>query len=292
MKYIVTISLLLFFGHSFAQSLEKSIENIVRDKKAQVGVSITHLESGKKSSHNGDKFYAMQSVFKYPIALVVLDKMQKENIPLNHTLLVTKADLLENTWSPLRNKYPNGNIQVTMDELLSVMVSRSDNNACDILLRWIGGPHVAQQYFEGLGIENLKIVANEEKMGSDWNIQYLNYSSPNDMNTLLQRSFTERLLSDEYQAFLWKIMKETSTGLNRIKGLLPQNTVVYHKTGTSGVTFYGLTGALNDVGIIELPNKQHLAISIFVNNSLEDEETNEKIIAEISKAAFDYFKGK
>ncbi|MBE8714733.1 class A beta-lactamase, subclass A2 [Sphingobacterium hungaricum] len=289
MKYIVAIILVLFFGKSFSQNLETSIENILRDKKAQVGVSIFHLESGEKINHHGDKFYAMQSVFKYPIALVVLDKMQKENIPLNHTLLVTKADLLENTWSPLRDKYPNGNSAVTMDELLSVMVSRSDNNACDILLRWIGGPDVAEQYFENLGIENLKIVADEETMGSDWNIQYLNYSSPNDMNNLLQKSFTQPLLANDYQSFLWKIMKETSTGLNRIKGLLPKNTVVYHKTGTSAVTSYGLAGALNDVGIIELPNKKHLAISIFVNNSLENEETNDKIIAEISKAAFDYF---
>lgn len=55
-------------------------------------------------------------------------------------------------------------------------------------------------------------------------------------------------------------MTETSTGLKRLKGLLPDGTVVAHKTGTSS-TVNGVTAATNDVELVTLPNGQHLAIA-------------------------------
>jgi beta-lactamase class A len=50
------------------------------------------------------------------------------------------------------------------------------------------------------------------------------------------------------------------------------------------VSFY-----YNDIGIVFLPNGKHYFISVFVTNSREDAGTNEKIIAGISKATWDYF---
>jgi len=291
-KYFLAISCIFLIGTSFSQNLETTIQSILKDKKAQVGVSILHLESGESFNHDGHRFFAMQSTFKFPIGLAVLDKMQKDNIGLDHKMVLTKADLLENTWSPIRDKYPNGKEDITIAELIGVMVSLSDNNACDYLLKWLGGPEVVQQYVKNLGLEDIEIVVNEEVMQSDWNIQFLNYAAPNSFNQLLQKSFTQSNLKPEFHDFIWRIMRETSTGANRIKGLLPKETTVYHKTGTSGTTNYGLIGAMNDAGIIALPNNKHLAITVFINNSMENEKTNDLITAQISKAAYDYFLNK
>lgn len=84
-------------------------------------------------------------------------------------------------------------------------------------------------------------------------------------------------------------MRETSTGLNRIKGLLPEGTVVAHKTGSSGTNKEGLTAVTNAMGIVFLPNGEYFIISIFVTESYENSETNERIIAGIAKAAYDFF---
>ena len=84
-------------------------------------------------------------------------------------------------------------------------------------------------------------------------------------------------------------MKETETGQNRLKGLLPKGTMVAHKTGSSGVNKEGLTAAVNDIGIVFLPNGQQYFISVFVTKSTENTETNEKIIADISKIIWDYY---
>jgi len=72
----------------------------------------------------------------------------------------------------------------------------------------------------------------------------------------------------------------------RLKGLLPPDTVVAHKTGTDG-TRNGLTRATNDIGIITLPDGRHLEIAVFVKDSTADETTREATIARIAKAAFD-----
>jgi len=84
-------------------------------------------------------------------------------------------------------------------------------------------------------------------------------------------------------------MKETETGQNRLKGQLPKRTIVAHKTGSSGANKEGLTAAVNDIGIVFLPGGQYYYISVFVTKSTENAETNEKIIADISKATWDYF---
>ena len=85
-------------------------------------------------------------------------------------------------------------------------------------------------------------------------------------------------------------MRETGTGEGRLKGQLPKGTVVAHKTGSSGANKEGITAAVNDIGIVFLPNGKHYFISVFVTNSTENADTNEKIIADISKVTWDYFK--
>lgn len=74
---------------------------------------------------------------------------------------------------------------------------------------------------------------------------------------------------------------------------MPIETIVAHKTGWSGKhKETGITAALNDIGIVFLPNGDYFAISVFVTQSEENYETNEKIIADISKLAWNYFMGK
>ena len=87
-------------------------------------------------------------------------------------------------------------------------------------------------------------------------------------------------------------MTETTTGKKRIKGQLPESTIVAHKTGTSGTNEKGISAAVNDIGIVTLANGKHFIITIFVSNSYENEEINEKIISDISKLTWDYFMNK
>ncbi len=73
-----------------------------------------------------------------------------------------------------------------------------------------------------------------------------------------------------------------------LKGELPKEIILAHKTGTSNTNDTGLRAAVNDAGIIALPNGKHIAIAVFVSNSTEKFESDEQIIAQISKSVFRY----
>ena len=126
-------------------------------------------------------------------------------------------------------------------------------------------------------------------MHKDWDTQFTNWTTPSSMIQLLEKFYQKNILSKSSLEFLWKAMVETTTGPMRLKGLLPSDAIVAHKTGTSDTNKKGITAAVNDVGIITLPNKKRFAIAVFVSNSKEDDDTNQRIIAEISKMAWDYF---
>lgn len=270
------------------QSLKSTLENIIKDKNAKIGVSVWHLEKGDTLSINGNKHLPMQSVFKLHIAMATLDLVEKGKLKLDQKIKLTKENLLQNTWSPLREKYPNGNVDVPLSELITFTVSQSDNNGCDIILDLIGGTDVVQNYMNRINIKDFQIVANEQTMHKILDIQYQNYSSANSTNSVLKKLYTQQVLKKESKYFLIKILEETSTGPKRLKGELPKDIAVAHKTGTS-FTENGKTPATNDVGVITLPNNEHIIVSILVSDSYEDDKTNEKIIADIAKASFDYY---
>lgn len=292
MKKIFLISTLVAFSLAFSQNLKKEINQIIAGKNATVAVSVLDFESGNSTDINGNKKLPMLSVFKFHIALAVLNEVDGGKLKLDRKILVKKSDLLENTWSPIREKYPEGNIEMSLSELLKYTVAQSDNNSCDMLLRLIGGTETVQKFINANGIMDFQIKANEAKMHQGYEFMYWNWTTTNAANQLLKNFYDGKILSKKSTDLLMKIMIETTTGTNKIIAQLPKGTTVAHKTGSSGKDDKGLTVAENDIGIITLPNGKHYAISVFVSDSLEKEETNTKMIADISKIVFDYFSKK
>jgi len=281
--------LLLTINTTFAQQskLRAEIAELAKPAKGIIGVSVLGLEDRDTLNYNGNARLVMHSVMKFPIALAVLHLVDSGVLKLDQTIHIKKKDM----WSkmgPLLEKYPDGNIDVSIRDLLGYMVSQSDNNACDILLKKLGGPDQVEDYLHMIKIRGINIEASETDMAKAWEVQYTNWCKPVDMVKLLDDFYNGKILLPAGRDFLYKIMTETTTGPKRIKGLLPEGTVVAHKTGTSPTNAAGLSPATNDVGIIKLPNGKRVAIAVFVCNSTADEATREEMIAKISKAVYDH----
>ncbi|PKB15855.1 class A beta-lactamase, subclass A2 [Flavobacterium sp. 5] len=292
-KTALTTALLLTFVFSNAQVpiLKSKIENILKGKKATVGVSIVANHYKDTLNINGNEHLPMQSVYKFPIALAVLSEIDKKKFTLHQKIKITKNELPYHTWSPIRDEYPNG-VTLTISDILRYTVSQSDNNGCDILLRFIGGTKVVEDYLSENKLTNISIKTTEEEMHQEWDVQYQNWATPIALNTLLIKSYDKtntQILSKENYKFLWKAMTETSTGLKRLRGQLPKKTIVAHKTGLSGTNDKNVTAATNDIGVIVLPNGEPIFITVLVSDSTENAETNEKIISDIAKATWDYY---
>jgi beta-lactamase class A len=280
-----------FSKNAFCQKeiLRSEIERISQSAQGKVGVAIAGLEDGDSLSLSGDTHFPMQSVYKFPLAMAVLQAVDSGKLLLGQKIHLQKKDLLEDTWSPMRDKYPNGNMDLTLQEVLSYCISYSDNNACDILFRLIGGPRKVQKFVRSIGIRNIAIVATEEEMHKSWKTQFRNWCTPLAMTEILKVFYEKKSLSASSSDLLLSMMTESKNSPKRIKGLLPEGTVAAHKTGTSGTNDDGMSAATNDVGIVTLPNGNHVAIVVYVSMSNADDNTRESVIAQIAKAAWDYY---
>ena len=290
-RFALTLFLSCFINLTFAQfgPLKQKINQILESKQAEVGVAIYGTGPGDTLSINGNTRFPMQSVYKLHLAFAVLHLVDKGELNLNRKVPITISDLRPDTWSPLRDKYPKGNIELPLKDILVYTVSQSDNNGCDLLFRLIGGTKVVNDYMHGIGIENIEIKATEQEMSREWNVQFTNWTTPLAAVQLLRKFEEGKILSKDSRAFLWETLLETTTGNKRLRGDLPEKTSVAHKTGSSGKNKNGISAAVNDMGIVVLPNGKHVVISVFVSKSIEDDQTNEKIIADISKITWDYY---
>lgn len=254
----------------------------------RLGVALRVLETNDTLSYHNRQRYPMLSVFKLAIALHVLHEVDRGRLQLAQPVLLTPADLPK-TYSPLRDKYPAGNVHVSVLDLLTYMITLSDNNACDKLLQLVGGPRRVTAYVHRLGIRPFAVAVSEAQMGAQWASQYRNWSYPSAQLDLLSQVYRPAALSQANSGLLRQLLLATSVGPRRLKGLLPAGTPVGHRTGTSATNAQGLSPALNDVGVIELPSGQHLAIAVFVADSYADTAARELVIATIAKAAYDEF---
>lgn len=283
-------NLLLFIAVAFLPSdaLRGQIEKISHSAQGRVGVSIMLLETGKSADFDGDQRFPMQSVYKLPIGMAVLNIVDSGKLSLEQKVRVEKGDLVPPALhSPIRDKYPNGGIDLSVRELLRYMVSESDGTACDVFLRTVVGPDQVTGYLHGLNILGIVVATTEKEMARDEMVQYQNWATPKAAVALLAALHEGRGLSASSRTLLLQLMTETTTGPGRIKGMLPTGTTVAHKTGTSG-TLGGLTRATNDVGLITLPDGNHLAIAVFVSDSRANPATREGVIAKIARAAWDW----
>src|SRR6266480_1793038 len=282
----------LFVAATLAAALpfagvQSQFEKIAPAAKGRVGVAAQLLESGETASLHGDEHFSMHSVYKLPISMAVLQRVDRGELKLDQLVRVEPVDFVrKGMYSPVRDKFPDG-AELTIAKLLRYTICESDGSASDVLMKLIGGPGKIMAFLEEIQVPDIEVVNYEKEIGRDWETQYRNWATPKGALALLVALQSKRKLSAESQALLLKLMTESIPGAKRLKGELPAGTVVAHKTGTGG-TQNGITSATNDIGIITLPNGTHLAVAVFVCDSSADEATRESVIARIAKAAWDW----
>ena len=235
--------------------LKNRIDSLLNGKKATVGIAVW-TDKGDMLRYNDHVHFPLLSVFKFHVALAVLDKMDKQSISLDSIVSIKASQMLPNTYSPLRKKFPDQDFTITLRELMQYSISQSDNNACDILIEYAGGIKHINDYIHRLSIDSFNLSETEDGMHSSFEAVYRNWSTPSAMARLL-------------------------------RGMLPAKTVVGHKTGSSDRNADGMKTADNDAGLVILPDGRKYYIAAFVMDSYETDEDNANIIARISRMVYD-----
>jgi beta-lactamase class A len=71
--------------------------------------------------------------------------------------------ILPSVYSPLQDKFPAGNVDISVEELLRLSVLMSDNVAADVLLRLIGGPTEVNSYIAALGVNGFHLETMNQR---------------------------------------------------------------------------------------------------------------------------------
>lgn len=294
-KLLLTWSIVAVLGFaagsvSAQETLRQKVAGIAGKISGKVGVYARLLETGDTVSFNRDEHFPMQSVYKFPISMAVLRQVDQHKLRLDQPIKIVKADLTTAGHSPIREKYPEGNVSLTIDELITYNICESDGTACDVLLKLLGGPARANAYIHGLGVKQIAIATTEEEQVQKTKllVQYRNRATPQGMTLLLGTFYQQPVLSDSSRKYLLHLMTISGPGAKRLKGLLPAGTAVAHKTGTSW-TINGVTAAHNDVGIITLPNGNHIAITVFVSDTRATASERDATIAKIARAIWEHY---
>ena len=286
----VAILLLVFASVvSNANSLNSLRDEILQSiikYDAKIGVAVMINDTDTLTVNNCDK-YPLMSVFKFHQALAVCDYMQKNGIALDSVLNISKDELRENTYSPLRDRYPEGNFGISISELMKYTLQMSDNNACDILFNRILSVKDTDKYIRSLGIDDFSIEMDENDMHENLDNCYSNWTTPMAAVNLMNLFLDGDAVSGEYYDFIYRTMTECTTGTARLPYPL-KNTgaIIGHKTGTGDKNSDGRYIGINDIGFIDLPNGDRYLIAVLVKDSAEDYETTERIIAEISSMVY------
>jgi beta-lactamase class A len=327
MRLLIVLALILFTtGPTAAQGpdlspLETTFHRIVASARGKVGIALIHLESGRLITIRGDERFPMASVVKLPIALEVLAQVAEKKLSLDRSVPIAASDI--RPCCTLSRRHPNGGVSRTVRELLELALIESDNTAADALLSLVGGPQAVERRLRALGFPSINVNRSEGQLLLDmagvvdapppelWTLdlqrrlvdevtrealnrgreRYLadhrDTTTPYDMALFLGRLQLGDLLPAAETDLLLDLMARSKTGPRRIKGRLPAETRVAHKTGTTAVV-------INDVGIITLPPDGavggHLVVSAFAANDSRVARM-ERVIAQLSAAAFEFFTG-
>lgn len=267
------------------QPLQKQIRDIAAEAHGKVSVACSLPGTPLNCDLDPTAHPPMQSVFKMPLALMILHQVEEGKFSLEQAIAFRTEDLiLPKPHSRLQDKYPQAGVDVPLRDLLEMTVKFSDNTAADMLLRLAGGAKVVDDYVASLGVTGFHLQDNERALHRKHDLQYRNWFEPRGAVQLLRKISDRSPLTAEHTALLLEWMSSPS---GRLDGDLPSGTKVFHKSGSSGVD-NGVAGATNDIGLITLPDGSRLAIAVFVTDSKADDATRLQVIARIGKCVYDY----
>jgi len=303
--------------------LEARLRALASRTSARVGIAAKNLRTGAVARVNSDTLIPLLSVVKLPVAIVVLDGVDHGKWTLTTPCTLLAGDMHPRGW--LGDRYPRGGGPVKLQVLLNAMLTRSDNSAADVLMRLVGGPHAVTEWLEQRGIHHLSVDRTERGLGNDWYglapgadtmgsaeeireirsqvpsavqdsaVQAM-FRDPRDSGSasacveVLERLWSGDLLSPAMTDTLKSTLARCKTAPHRLPAMLPRHTPIARKTGTGGM-WAGVSVAINDVGVIRLPNGDDVAIAVLVGEPRGPVPRAERLIARAAREVYDAWSG-
>jgi beta-lactamase class A len=106
--------------------LEQKLQALVKDFKGDVGIYVRHLKTDKVAALQADTLFPTASMIKVPITIGMFDKIEKNEISYDSTLVYKDSLLYEG--EDLLGSFKDGE-KIALKAVLMLMITTSDNTA-------------------------------------------------------------------------------------------------------------------------------------------------------------------
>ncbi|WP_137680294.1 class A beta-lactamase [Aurantiacibacter suaedae] len=272
------------FNPDYSDPLARQIAQLADGSQGRIGVAALDLSTGREISILGDQRFPMASTSKIAIAAAYM-----EGVEQGKWSLTSEFPLL---WSVRSTPFSTAAAPVRKGEYLSahqlidLMLTRSSNPATDALLAAVGGPDAVNDWVHRAGLQDFELtrdiatlVRDDGEFDPARHIDTRDSATPETMVQLLTGLYQGRWLSAESREVILDAMARCRTGVRRIRGQMPNDVSVAHKTGS-------LHNTSSDIGIITAPDGRSYVVAIYVTGQ-GSRGNREQRIASIARAIYD-----
>ncbi|MDE6198490.1 MAG: class A beta-lactamase [Muribaculaceae bacterium] len=273
--------------------LADTISKIAAEYPGEIGVALI-INSKDTVTVNNKSVYPMMSVFKMHQALAICHDFDLKGISLDTVMVIERDELDPRTWSPMMKEHTEAEITLPVAELLRYTLIQSDNNASNVMFKKLVSAAATDEYVATvIPRSSFQIAYTEEEMSADHDRAYSNYTSPLGAAILIDRLFTDSLVSNEKQCFIKDALASCVTGKDRITAPLQdkEGIRIAHKTGSGYINDNGELVAHNDVAYIYAGDDLYYTLAVFVKDFKGNEAEASSAISRISEAVYSLLVG-
>lgn len=250
--------------------LDQDIEQILGDEKDKYGLYALNIQTGKDFGYFEDKELPPASIYKVPLAVLILQDIDAGKFDLQKTLQLNPSNKAYST-DPLY-QYPDYSI-VSVESYLRFLIQDSDNTAMMVLEEFAGGKETVNERIRN----TLKITSLYRDPMT---------SSPKNVGMFLKNLFQQKYLSKASYDFLASLMINTNPNFHdRIKKAYDtSNAEVMHKVGQ--LVNQNNEWVYNDAGVITVDGSSYIVV--IMNKDIDIEKARQKI-PELTRMLIKFF---
>ncbi|WP_197524698.1 serine hydrolase [Botrimarina hoheduenensis] len=281
--------------------LQAALAPMIDAHRGTVAVRFEHLVTGDAYAYQADQQMPSASLIKLPVMMAAYEAAARGALSLDERCVFEEAD--KTPGSGLLSTHLSPGAQLSLRDMIRLMIGWSDNAATNVVIERVGIKAV-NDLMDRLGCPHTRlnslVFKRETSIAPELSAKYgLGVMCPKETVLLLKRLAED----DPFAAGIGKgygkadaaAVKEMSEEMREhlracqstsmAPRLLPDGVVIAHKTGS-------VADARCDAGIIESPVGP-IAYCVMtadnVDQSWSDENEAAKLIAEVTKAAYDRF---
>ena len=185
----------------------RAITDRLANVDGDIGISYIDLTTEKRLTFGNRRIFPSGGLIMLMVLVECFKAMEEGRLTSKSCYSLKRSDIGDKlTYSYGVLQYLHENIELTVEDLCNLMVTVSDNVACNILIDMLGMSRINRTFLE-LGFEKMYIqrkIYDFEKIESGFE----NYISVDDVASVFERMYKGQLISDDSSKKMISLMEQ------------------------------------------------------------------------------------